>query len=366
MLPLDERVEHDSLTFGVKAHPELDVLDRRQSEASLVEPAGVEERHTPDGAETRPKGRGRSRTFLVHVVMEQVAKGGNDATRAGIVVVGAEKRDQAGLAVERVSNASESVFMHLDIGVEEDEHVAAGSTRTEIPRGRRTDSRRGIDNDHLVWPVLGALDRIDNHVERRGPVSRGNDHAEARHLLTVDACEAPSSRPGLAYAESVDGNPANDAPYRLIDDVHFGDSVIVSPFTNLYGCRVGDETRIGPFVEVQRGVIIGARCKIQSHAFICTGVTIGDDVFIGHGAIFINDKFPRATGESGALKTPGEWELLETVVESGVAVGSGAIVGGGLQIGSGALIGAGAVVTRDIAPGETVVGVPARARQSRP
>jgi UDP-2-acetamido-3-amino-2,3-dideoxy-glucuronate N-acetyltransferase len=160
------------------------------------------------------------------------------------------------------------------------------------------------------------------------------------------------------------GKPANDAPYRLIDDVYFGDGVTVSAFTNLYGCRIGDETRIGPFVEIQRGVIIGARCKIQSHAFICTGITIGDEVFIGHGAVFINDKFPRATGEFGALKTPGEWELLETVVESGVAVGSGAIVGGGLRIGTGALIGAGAVVMRDVPPGETVVGVPARASRS--
>jgi acetyltransferase-like isoleucine patch superfamily enzyme len=147
----------------------------------------------------------------------------------------------------------------------------------------------------------------------------------------------------------------------LIDDVDFGDNVIVSSFTNLYGCRIGDETRIGPFVEIQRDAVIGARCKIQSHAFICTGVTIEDEVFVGHGTLFINDKFPRATTESGELKNEEDWILAATVVERGAALGSGAVILGGVRIGAGALIGAGAVVTRDVAPGETVAGVPARA-----
>lgn len=155
--------------------------------------------------------------------------------------------------------------------------------------------------------------------------------------------------------------PTNNAPYRLIDDVEFGDNVIVSPFTNLYGCRIGDETRIGPFVEIQRDAVIGARCKVQSHVFICTGVTIEDEVFVGHGALFINDKFPRATSESGELQTEDDWVLARTVVEHGAALGSGAIVLGGVRIGADALIGAGAVVTRDVARGETVAGVPARA-----
>lgn len=147
----------------------------------------------------------------------------------------------------------------------------------------------------------------------------------------------------------------------MIDDVDFGENVVVSSFTNLYGCRIGEETRIGPFVEIQRDAAIGARCKIQSHAFICTGVTIEDEVFVGHGTLFINDKFPRATTESGELKNEREWLLAPIVVENGAALGSGAIVLGGVRIGAGALIGAGAVVTRDVAPGETVAGVPARA-----
>jgi UDP-2-acetamido-3-amino-2,3-dideoxy-glucuronate N-acetyltransferase len=162
------------------------------------------------------------------------------------------------------------------------------------------------------------------------------------------------------------GEPVNAAPYRLIDDVEFGENVVVYAFTNLYGCRVGDGTRIGPFVEIQRGAVVGARCKIQSHSFICTGVEIGDEVFVGHGTMFINDRFPRATNASGALTTEADWSLEGTVVERRAALGSGAVIMGGVRIGSGALVGAGAVVTRDVAPGETVAGVPARVmRQPR-
>jgi UDP-2-acetamido-3-amino-2,3-dideoxy-glucuronate N-acetyltransferase len=153
--------------------------------------------------------------------------------------------------------------------------------------------------------------------------------------------------------------PSNDAPYRLIDDVTFGENVVVYPFTNLYGCRIGGNSRIGPFVEIQRGAIIGANCKIQSHSFICTGVTIADDVFVSHGVVFVNDKFPRATSE-GRLQTEGDWELLPTTVERGATLGSGAIILGGVRIGERALVGAGAVVTRDVEPGLIVAGNPAR------
>ena len=155
--------------------------------------------------------------------------------------------------------------------------------------------------------------------------------------------------------------PANDAPYRQIADVEFGADVVVHSFTNLYGCRIGDGTRIGTYVEIQRGASVGARCKIQSHTFICDGVTIEDEVFVGHGVMFVNDKRPRATAAGGAMQTEDDWELLPIVVERGASIGSGAVILGGVRIGAGALVGAGAVVARDVAPGETVAGVPARA-----
>jgi len=155
-------------------------------------------------------------------------------------------------------------------------------------------------------------------------------------------------------------SPANQATHRLIDDVEFGDGVVVQSFTNLYGCRVGDRTRIGTFVEVQRGAEIGAACKIQSHTFICDGVRIEDEVFVGHGVMFVNDRRPRATDGAGELQSEADWELLRTVIERGASIGSGATILGGVRIGEKALIGAGAVVTKDVAPGETVVGNPAR------
>lgn len=154
--------------------------------------------------------------------------------------------------------------------------------------------------------------------------------------------------------------PSNDAPYRLIRDVEFGEGVVVQAFANLYGCRIGHSTRIGPFVEIQRGAVVGANCKIQSHTFICDGVTIEDEVFVGHGVMFVNDRTPRATGTEGRLQTEGDWALLPTVVERGASLGSGAVILGGLRVGEGALVGAGAVVTRDVEPGTVVAGSPAR------
>jgi UDP-2-acetamido-3-amino-2,3-dideoxy-glucuronate N-acetyltransferase len=155
--------------------------------------------------------------------------------------------------------------------------------------------------------------------------------------------------------------PANDAPYRLIDDVLFGEDVRVGPFTNLYGCTIGAGSRVGPFVEIQRGAKVGERCKIQSHTFICDGVEIDDEVFVGHGVLFINDKRPRSTRESGQLQSSADWELLSTFVERRASIGSGAVILGAVRIGAQALIGAGAVVTHDVPAGETVAGVPARA-----
>jgi UDP-2-acetamido-3-amino-2,3-dideoxy-glucuronate N-acetyltransferase len=155
--------------------------------------------------------------------------------------------------------------------------------------------------------------------------------------------------------------PVNDAPYRLIDDVEFGEGVVVYSFTNLYGCGIGDGTHIGPFVEIQRGARIGARCRIQSHAFVCDGVHIEDEVFVGHGVLFINDKHPRVMNKHGEPQGTEDWKLLPILVERGASLGSGAVVLGGVKIGEGALVGAGAVVTRDVAAAAVVAGSPARA-----
>jgi UDP-2-acetamido-3-amino-2,3-dideoxy-glucuronate N-acetyltransferase len=154
--------------------------------------------------------------------------------------------------------------------------------------------------------------------------------------------------------------PSNEAPYRLINDVEFGENVVVYSFANLYGCSIGDDTRIGTFVEIQRGARIGAACKIQSHTFICDGITIGDGVFVGHGVMFINDKRPRATADGGALQTEDDWELLETRIEDGASLGSGSVILGGVTVGAGAIVGAGAVVTRDVPANAIVAGVPAK------
>lgn len=154
--------------------------------------------------------------------------------------------------------------------------------------------------------------------------------------------------------------PANDAPCRLLDDVSFGEDVRVGPFTNLYGCSIGSGTTVGPFVEIQRGATVGERCKIQSHTFVCDGVHIDDEVFVGHGVMFINDKRPRATNDHGKPLTRDEWELIQTRVDCRASIGSGAVVLAGVRIGAGALVGAGAVVTRDVPAGATVAGVPGR------
>jgi acetyltransferase-like isoleucine patch superfamily enzyme len=153
--------------------------------------------------------------------------------------------------------------------------------------------------------------------------------------------------------------PSNSAPFRELREVTFGAGVVVHSFTNLYSCRIGDGSRIGTFVEIQRGAEVGANCKIQSHTFICDGVTLEDDVFVGHGVTFVNDKRPRAVNERGELQRDDDWQLLRTVVERGASIGSGATILGGVRIGRRALVGAGAVVTKDVPPAGTVAGNPA-------
>lgn len=176
----------------------------------------------------------------------------------------------------------------------------------------------------------------------------------------VGVASAPSRMTGLSSASVASGAPDGDQ-FKLLVDVEVGEDVVIHAFTNLYGCKIGARTRIGTFVEVQRGVVIGADCKIQSHSFICDGVEIEDRVFVGHGVVFVNDKLPRATTGGGRLQVPGDWSKLRTVVRRGATIGSGAIVLGGVTIGADAMIGAGAVVSSDVEPASTVAGVPARA-----
>jgi len=147
-----------------------------------------------------------------------------------------------------------------------------------------------------------------------------------------------------------------------LTDVELGRDVKIAQPTlvNLYGCKVGDETKIGAFVEIQKNATIGARCKISSHTFICEGVTIEDEVFVGHGVMFINDRVPRATASGGALQSEKDWKVIPTRVCRGASIGSGAAILCGITIGERALVGAGAVVTKDVAPNATVAGVPAR------
>lgn len=147
---------------------------------------------------------------------------------------------------------------------------------------------------------------------------------------------------------------------RIADDVQLGRDVVIHAFVNLYGCRIGDGTKIGTFVEIQKGVDIGANCKIQSHSFICEGVTIEDEVFVGHHVCFINDRYPKATTAAGRLQDEADWVVEPTRVRRGASIGSGAVILSGVEIGAGALVGAGAVVTRDVPAGATVAGNPAR------
>ena len=152
----------------------------------------------------------------------------------------------------------------------------------------------------------------------------------------------------------------------IAPDVKLGRNVRIYGFTNLYGCEIGDDTKIGTFVEIQKGAKIGSRCKISSHTFICEGVTLEDEVFIGHGVMFTNDLFPRATASDGRLQTEADWKCIPTLVKRGAAIGSNATLLCGITIGENALIGAGSVVTKDVPPGAIVAGNPARVREAHP
>lgn len=152
---------------------------------------------------------------------------------------------------------------------------------------------------------------------------------------------------------------------RISPDVRLGEGVRIHAFVNLYGCEIGDGTQIGTFVEIQRNAIVGRRCKISSHTFICEGVTIEDEVFVGHGVVFTNDRYPKAANPDGSLQTAADWTVIPTRVERRASIGSGAVILCGLTIGEGALVGAGSVVTRSVPPFATVAGNPARLLEQR-
>jgi acetyltransferase-like isoleucine patch superfamily enzyme len=159
----------------------------------------------------------------------------------------------------------------------------------------------------------------------------------------------------------------NDNPTLIIaPNVKLGQNVKIYSFVNLYGCEIGDESKIGAFVEIQKGVCIGRHVKISSHTFICEGVTIEDEVFVGHGVMFINDKYPRATNADGALQTEADWAVTPTLIKRGASIGSNATIMGGVTIGEHAIVGAGSVVSRDVPPDTIVAGVPARTLRQVP
>src|SRR5271165_6493934 len=147
---------------------------------------------------------------------------------------------------------------------------------------------------------------------------------------------------------------------RIAPDVKLGRDARIHGFVNLYGCEIGDETKIGTFVEIQKGAKIGDRCKISSHTFICEGVTIEPGVFVGHGVTFINDRYPRATNAAGQIQSAADWTCQSTLVKHGASIGSGATLLGGITIGENAIVGAGSVVTKDVPPDTIVTGNPAK------
>ena len=147
---------------------------------------------------------------------------------------------------------------------------------------------------------------------------------------------------------------------RIADDVKLGNNVRIHDFVNIYGCEIEDNTKIGSFVEIQKGVKIGKSCKISSHSFICEGVTIEDQVFVGHHVVFINDRYPRAVNQDGELQTEADWTMERTVVKRGASIGSGAVILGKITLGENAIVGAGSVVTKDVPANAIVAGNPAR------
>lgn len=155
-------------------------------------------------------------------------------------------------------------------------------------------------------------------------------------------------------------------PRKIASSVILGENVSLQDFINLYGCRIGDNTKIGPFVEIQKGCTVGKNCKIQSHSFLCEGVCIEDEAFIGHGVMFINDRYPRSATALGELQTEADWKVVPTVIKKGASIGSNATILCGVTVGEGAIVGAGSVVTKDVPPHTIVAGNPAKIIRNLP
>jgi len=169
----------------------------------------------------------------------------------------------------------------------------------------------------------------------------------------------------MNYAARLNREPEDESGFnRIAHDVKLGAEVRLSSFINLYGCSIGDRSKIGAFVEIQKNATIGMNCKISSHSFICEGVTIEDNVFIGHGVTFINDTYPRATNTGGGLKTDSDWKVEKTVVKKGASIGSGATIMSNVVIGENSIVGAGSMVIRDVPANSVVAGNPARLLRS--
>jgi acetyltransferase-like isoleucine patch superfamily enzyme len=178
-------------------------------------------------------------------------------------------------------------------------------------------------------------------------------------MCGTTGCEDAGSGHRVTEQQGIIGVSVNS--YNCIsDNVRLGENVRLSKFINLYGCEVGDETKIGAFVEIQKNASIGKRCKISSHSFICEGVVIEDNVFIGHGVMFINDSYPRATTADGSIQTEADWKVERTTIRKGASIGSGATILSDITIGENAIVGAGSVVTEDVSPNAIVAGNPAR------
>jgi acetyltransferase-like isoleucine patch superfamily enzyme len=207
------------------------------------------------------------------------------------------------------------------------------------------------------------LDTVDSRI-RHTHINLGHRKEENSPSVRQKAAVKASDSHATNFFKFNPMSSSQQPFQRIAPDVKLGRNVRLHGFVNLYGCEIGDDVKIGTFVEIQKGVKIGNRCKISSHTFICEGVTLEDEVFVGHNVTFTNDRYPRASNENGKLQTEADWACIRTLVKRGASIGSGATLLCGITIGENAMIGAGGVVTRDVPPDTVVAGNPARVVKS--